>query len=45
MNVSVLLLVAAIVVFAIAAFVAWPATLATLVAVGLALFAAAHLPV
>lgn len=41
---SALLILIAVVVFAIAAFVAYPATLATLIAVGLAFFAAGHLP-
>lgn len=45
MNLSMLLIVVAIVLFAIAAFIAYPATGATLIAVGLAVFAAAHLPI
>lgn len=45
MSVSYLLILLAVVLFAIAAFVSYPATVATLVAVGLAAFAAAHLPV
>jgi hypothetical protein len=42
MNISALLVLIAVVLFAIAAFVAYPATLMTLVCVGLAFFAAAH---
>jgi hypothetical protein len=44
MNISALLILIAVVLFAIAAFVAYPATGATLIAVGLAVFAAAHFP-
>jgi hypothetical protein len=44
MNISALLVLIAVVLFAIAAFVAYPATLMTLECVGLAFFAAAHFP-
>ena len=44
MNISAFLVLIAVVVFAIAAFVAYPATVMTLVCVGLAFFAAAHFP-
>jgi hypothetical protein len=44
LNISAFLVLVAVVLFAIAAFVAYPATLPTLLAVGFALFAAGHLP-
>lgn len=44
MNISALLVLVAVVLFAIAAFVAYPATLMTFVCIGLAVFAAAHYP-
>jgi hypothetical protein len=43
-NISAFLILVAVVLFAIAAFVAFPATFPTLLAVGLGLFAAGHLP-
>jgi hypothetical protein len=44
MSVSALLILVAVVLFAIGAFVAYPATTPTLLFIGLAFFAAGHLP-